>query len=74
MPEMGDLLREGSVTDPFFEVLNDGDWNASIGRSISSIPKPGSTSGSFRANMRLRCSPSAWWQDRLACSPPALGF
>lgn len=37
MPEMGDLLREGSVTDPFFEVLNDGDWNACIGKQGDEI-------------------------------------
>jgi hypothetical protein len=37
MPEMGDLLREGRVTDPFFEVLNDGDWNACIGKQGDEI-------------------------------------
>ncbi|MXP29557.1 DUF3775 domain-containing protein [Porphyrobacter algicida] len=37
MPEMGDLLREGSVTDPFFEVLYDGDWNACIGKQGDEI-------------------------------------
>ena len=37
MPEMGDLLRAGSVTDPFFEVLNDGDWNACIGKQGDEI-------------------------------------
>lgn len=37
MPEMGDLLRDGSVTDPFFEVLNDGDWNACIGKQGDEI-------------------------------------
>lgn len=37
MPEMGDLLREGSVTDPFFEVLNDSDWNACIGKQGEEI-------------------------------------
>ena len=37
MLEMGDLLREGSVTDPFFEVLNDGDWNACIGKQGDEI-------------------------------------
>ncbi|PZO71586.1 MAG: hypothetical protein DI636_03415 [Pelagerythrobacter marensis] len=34
---MGDLLREGRVTDPFFEVLNDGDWNACIGKQGDEI-------------------------------------
>jgi hypothetical protein len=33
MPEMGDLLREGSVTDPFYEVLNDGDGAVSLMRT-----------------------------------------
>jgi len=37
MPEMGDLLREGRVTNPFFEVLNDGDWNACIGKQGDEI-------------------------------------
>lgn len=37
MPQMGDLLREGSVTDPFFEVLSDGDWNACIGKQGDEI-------------------------------------
>lgn len=32
MPEMAELLRNGTITDPFFEVLNDGDWNACIGK------------------------------------------
>jgi hypothetical protein len=37
MPEMGDLLWEVSVTDPFFEVLHDGDWNACIGKQGDEI-------------------------------------
>jgi hypothetical protein len=32
MPKMADLLRDGTISDPFFEVLNDGDWNACIGK------------------------------------------
>ena len=31
MPEMAELLREGRVADPFFEVIHDGEWNACVG-------------------------------------------
>jgi len=37
MPEMGELLREGVVRDPFFETVNDGEWNACIGKQGDEI-------------------------------------
>lgn len=37
MPNMPDLLKEGRVTDPFFQVLQDGDWNACIGKQSDSL-------------------------------------
>lgn len=37
MPEMADLLRTGQISDPFFEVLHDGDWNACIGKQGEEI-------------------------------------
>ena len=32
MSEIADLLRDGTVTDPFFQVVHDGQWNACIGQ------------------------------------------
>ena len=34
---MGELLREGVVRDPFFETVNDGEWNACIGKQGDEI-------------------------------------
>jgi hypothetical protein len=31
MLEMAELLRQGRVADPFFEVIHDGQWNACVG-------------------------------------------
>ena len=31
MSELSRLLRDGTIVDPFFQVVHDGQWNACIG-------------------------------------------
>ncbi len=37
MTEMADPPNEGVITDPFFQILNDGEWNACIGKQSDEL-------------------------------------